>query len=65
MSRHLAPSDTSDLLRCANCGGEPEWRDGSSTFPYIRCKSCGMRTPSSRSSDYRKKLTAIWNRRMA
>ena len=37
-----------------------ERRDGSSTTPYIRCKSCGMRTRSSR--DY-EKLKKIWNRR--
>ena len=52
---------TNDLLKCANCGGEPEWHDGSSTTPYIRCKSCGMRTGSSR--DY-EKLKRVWNRRV-
>ena len=42
MSQHLTKGrPTDDLLKCANCG-EPEWRDGSSTTPYIRCKSCGM-----------------------
>lgn len=64
MSQYLTRSTpTDDLLTCANCGGEPEWRDGSSTAPYIRCKSCGMRTPSCKSRDYAKKLTEIWNRR--
>ena len=53
---------TDDLLKCANCGGDPEWRDGFSTMPYIRCKSCGMRTGSSR--DY-EKLKRVWNRRDA
>ena len=61
MSNYLtAKLGTDDLLECANCGGEPEWRDGSSTKPYIRCKSCGMRTPSSNSYD---KLRRIWNTR--
>lgn len=63
MSRYLAPDDTDNLLPCANCGGEPEWRDGSSTRPYIRCKKCGMRTPSSGRRDYVAHLTCIWNRR--
>lgn len=63
MSNYLtAKLETDDLLECANCGGVPEWRDGSSTTPYIRCKSCGMRTPSSRSYD---KLRAVWNTRKA
>ena len=55
-----ATLDTSDLLRCAHCNGEPEYRDGSSTRPYIRCKSCGMRTGSSYDYD---KLRRVWNRR--
>ncbi len=64
MSQYLTKSnDTQDLLPCANCGGEPEWRDGSSTSPYIRCKACGMRTPSSRRRDYVRHLAATWNRR--
>ena len=32
------------LLPCPHCGGEAEFRDGSSTKPYIRCKECGCRT---------------------
>lgn len=61
MSNYLtAKLGTDDLLNCANCRGLPEWRDGSSTLPYIRCTSCGMRTPSSRNYD---KLRAIWNTR--
>ena len=62
MSRHLTrflPTD--DLLPCGNCGGEAEWRDGSSTRPYIRCKQCGMRTGSS--NDFFK-LKLVWNRRV-
>lgn len=53
---------TDDLLECAHCGGDAEWRDGSSTRPYIRCTGCGMCTPSS--WDYGK-LKAIWNMRKA
>ena len=65
MSQYLTEKDSTDnLLPCGNCGGEPEWRDGSSTAPYIRCKKCGMRTPSSRSNGYQERLTAIWNRRV-
>ena len=48
------------LLPCPFCGGEAEARDGSSTTPYIRCKSCGCRTGSSRDMD---KLKDAWNRR--
>lgn len=48
------------LLPCPHCGGEAEARDGSSTTPYIRCKSCGCRTGSSRNAD---KLKEAWNRR--
>lgn len=62
MSRHLTrflPTD--DLLPCAHCGGEAEWRDGSSTRPYIRCKKCGVRTGSS--NDFWK-LKHAWNKRV-
>lgn len=48
------------LLPCPHCGGEAEARDGSSTTPYIRCKSCGCRTGSSHDMD---KLKEAWNRR--
>ena len=48
------------LLPCPHCGGEAEARDGSSTTPYIRCKSCGCRTGSSWDMG---KLKAAWNRR--
>lgn len=48
------------LLACPHCGGEAEARDGSSTTPYIRCKSCGCRTGSSWDVD---KLKEKWNRR--
>lgn len=48
------------LLECPFCGSEPELRDGSSTTPYIRCKSCGCRTGSSRNVE---KLVEAWNRR--
>ena len=48
------------LLPCPFCGGEAEARDGSSTTPYIRCKSCGCRTGSSRNVD---RLKDAWNRR--
>lgn len=49
-----------DLLPCPHCGGEAEARGGSSTMPYIRCKSCGCRTGSSWNMD---KLKEAWNRR--
>lgn len=49
------------LLPCPHCGGEAEARDGSSTRPYIRCKSCGCRTGSSYDTD---KLKEAWNRRV-
>lgn len=52
--------DTRDLLPCAHCGGEAEWRDGSSTKPYIRCSKCGMRTFNSYNYD---RLRRAWNRR--
>lgn len=45
---------------CPFCGGEAEYRDGSSTTPYIRCKECGCRTGSSRD---REKLAQAWNTR--
>ena len=48
------------LLPCPHCGGEAEARDGSSTTPYIRCKSCGCRTGSSSNVD---RLKEAWNRR--
>lgn len=48
------------LLPCPYCGGEAEFRDGSSTTPYIRCKKCGCRTGSSRDEE---RLVRIWNRR--
>lgn len=63
MSRYLTKGfDPSDLKPCPFCGGEAEWRDGSSTKPYIRCKGCGMRTGGSSACD---KLKAAWNRRPA
>lgn len=37
-----------------------EFRDGSSTKPFIRCSVCGCRTYGSHDL---KKLAAIWNRR--
>ena len=55
-----AGGKTYDLLPCPYCGGEAEFRDGSSTAPYIRCKSCGCRTGSGRSCE---KLVERWNRR--
>ena len=55
-----AGGKTYDLLPCPHCGGEAEFRDGSSTAPYIRCKSCGCRTGSGRSYE---KLVERWNRR--
>ena len=48
------------LKPCPFCGGEAEFRGGSSTTPYIRCKECGGRTMSSFDSA---KLRAAWNRR--
>lgn len=64
MSNYLTKDNkTDDLLPCANCGGEAEWRDGSSTPPYIRCKACGMRTYGSTVRGYRQKLAAVWNAR--
>jgi DNA-directed RNA polymerase subunit RPC12/RpoP len=61
MSQYLTENlGTSDLLPCANCGGEAEWRDGSSTKPYIRCKKCGMRTWGSYNYNG---LRRAWNRR--
>lgn len=61
MSRYLTKRfDAGDLLPCPFCGGEAEWRDGSSTKPYIRCRECGMRTGGSYACD---KLKAKWNRR--
>lgn len=50
------------LLPCPHCGGEAEFRDGSSTTPYVRCKSCGCRTGSSNNAA---KLVSAWNRRAA
>lgn len=55
-----AGGKTYDLLLCPFCGGEAEFRDGSSTKPYIRCKSCGCRTGSSSNAD---RLKEAWNRR--
>ena len=55
----LEPTLT-ELKPCPFCGGEAEFRDGSSTTPYIRCKECGGRTMSSYDSA---KLIAVWNRR--
>lgn len=55
-----AGGKTYDLLPCPFCGGEAEFRDGSSTKPYIRCKSCGCRTWGSYAYD---NLVAAWNRR--
>lgn len=55
-----AGGKTYDLLPCPHCGGEAEFRDGSSTKPYIRCKECGCRTWGSHAYD---KLVAAWNRR--
>ncbi len=53
-------SATVKLLPCPFCGGKAEFRSGSSTTPYIRCKECGGRTKSSRN---RANLIAAWNRR--
>lgn len=55
-----AGGKTYDLLSCPHCGGEAEFRDGSSTKPYIRCKECGCRTWGSYAYD---NLVAAWNRR--
>ena len=48
------------LLPCPFCGGKAEFRSGSSTTPYIRCRECGGRTKSSRN---RANLIAAWNTR--
>lgn len=58
----LHPRERIDLKPCPHCGGRAEFRDGSSTKPYIRCSGCGCRTHNS--CDL-KKLAAIWNRRVA
>jgi Lar family restriction alleviation protein len=51
----------SDKLKpCPFCGGKAEFRSGSSTMPYIRCRECGGRTKSSRN---KANLIAVWNRR--
>ena len=55
-------SATVKLLPCPFCGGKAEFRSGSSTTPYIRCKECGGRTKSSRN---RANLIAAWNRRVS
>ncbi len=49
-----------ELKPCPFCGDEAEYRYGSSTSPYIRCKRCGCRTGSSRD---RTKLAQAWNAR--
>lgn len=51
-----------ELKPCPFCGGEAEYRDGSSTTPYIRCNKCGGRTLSSYN---REKLAEAWNKRAA
>ena len=62
MSQYLTKrKDDSFLLPCPFCGCKAEWRDGSSTTPYIRCVRCGCRTGSSRNDA---KLVAAWNRRV-
>ena len=54
-------SATDERLKpCPFCGGKAEFRSGSSTTPYIRCRECGGRTKSSRN---RANLIAAWNRR--
>lgn len=50
----------SNLKPCPHCGGEAEYREGSSTARYIRCKKCGCRTGSSRDIA---KLAEAWNDR--
>ena len=55
----LEPTRTT-LRSCPFCGGKAEFRSGSSTTPYIRCRECGGRTKSSRN---RANLIAAWNRR--
>ena len=57
--RLLEPTMTK-LLPCPFCGGKAEFRSGSSTTPYIRCRECGGRTKSSRN---RANLITAWNRR--
>lgn len=59
-STKLEPTLT-ELKPYPFCGGKAEFRDGSSTVPYIRCKKCGGRTMSSYNSA---KLKAAWNRRV-
>lgn len=49
-----------DLKPCPYCGGEAEYRYGSSTSPYVRCGECGCRTGSSRDLA---KLAKAWNAR--
>lgn len=51
-----------ELKPCPFCGGKAEFRSGSSTTPYIRCRECGGRTKSSRD---RANLIDAWNRRAA
>lgn len=58
-STKLEPARTT-LRRCPFCGGKAEFRSGSSTTPYIRCRECGGRTKSSRN---RANLIDAWNRR--
>lgn len=57
----LHPRERIDLKDCPHCGGRAEFRDGSSTKPYIRCSGCGCRTHGSFDL---KKLAAIWNMRV-
>ena len=60
MTEHDGLERSSELLPCPFCGGKAEFRSGSSTTPYIRCRECGGRTKSSRN---RANLIAAWNRR--